>query len=300
MSLVARILPFVVLTLISLSPSSGFALGTEEFGNKELHEANYTSWPGILTVINNKARVYQVWVNGHENFQFKGTTGQFNETLQHFARLEGVTQHEVVVRVGPGHGSSFNAEQKFAVDWDLEIYAGISAHVVSLDQGAKVWSKDPVLTVYVSDEFKLSDIVFPDVVTVTSPNQLGKRIAEGILASKDVTVRGWGCGQLASVSPYDTGNLDVVGKMLSDTDNWVRLNATSSVAVFGKKSEKFLPQLRELAKSDDESLRKSSEQAIKTIEIAGDTSDDEARHNSTMAQINDYIRKRSDKNPGTK
>ena len=109
-------------------------------------------------------------------------------------------------------------------------------------------------------------------------------------------MRGWGCGQLAGVSPYDTVNLEVIGKLLADGDKWVQLNATSSVASFGKKSENFLPQLRELAKSDDENLRKSSEQAIKTIEMAGDTSAAEARHNSTLAQINDYIRKHSAKN----
>ena len=178
MSVLRLLFPLTILAVIVLSPQRGHGLGTEEFGNHELSEANYTTWPGIVSVINDKARVYQVWVNGNERFHFKGTTASLNKALEHFSKISGVEKHEVVFRVGPGQGASFNSVRTFVYDWDLQIHAGISAHVLSLDQGTKVWSKDPVLTVYVSDDIKLNEIVITAGVTVIGTTQLAKRIIE--------------------------------------------------------------------------------------------------------------------------
>ena len=283
-----RMIPLAVLALILLSPRWVFALGSEKFGNKELSDANYTSWPGIMPVINSPARVYLVWVNGHESFDFKGTSAQLNETLQHFARIQGVTKHEVILHVGPGQGaSSFNPEKKFSFDWELEIMAGISAHMFKLDQGDKVWSKDPILKIYVSDSFPLNEISIPAGVTLVSPTELSQRIIEGISASNDQTVRGWGCGNLAHVSPYDERNLAVIASFLPDKIEWVQVNATSAVARFGK--------LRELAKSDDENVKRSSEKAIQTIEAATDTSEAEEKHTAVLEQIDKFIAEQREK-----
>ena len=293
MSVLRCLFPLTILAVIVLSPQRGHGLGTEEFGNHELSEANYTTWPGILSVINDKARVYQVWVNGNERFHFKGTTASLNKALEHFSKIGGVEKHEVVFRVGPGQGASFNSVRTFVYDWDLQIYAGISAHVLRLDQGTKVWSTDPVLTVYVSDDIKLNEIVIPAGVTVIGTTQLAKRIIEGISRSKDSTVRGLGCSQLADLSHYDLGNLQEIGKRLDDEDKWVQLNATSSIAVFGRKVKDFLPKLRDLAKNDDEDLKRSSVKAIRAIEAAGDSTEAEAKHADALARIEDFIARHS-------
>jgi hypothetical protein len=274
---------------ICLSPLSVFALMEEEYGNKELSDANYQSWPGIMSVINNKARTYLVWVNGHENFQFKGTTAQLNKTLNNFAWIQGMETREVVLRVGLGVRPSLNSKKKFPVDWELNIMPGVYAHMFTKDQAIKVWRKDPVLTVYISDRIKLSEIVIPAGITVIGPTQLGKRFAEGILTSKNIRERCSACRQLALVSPYDAENLELIGNCLSDENRRVQLQATFLIATFGKKAEKYLPKLKQLAESDDESLKKSSLQAIEKIEKAGDTAASETRYNDVLAQINDFV-----------
>ena len=83
-----------------LSAQKVFALATDEIGNEPLSELNYTKWKGIMPIVNDKARVYQVWVNGNENFYFKGATKPLNAALATFAKVE-VKNHVVVLRPGP-------------------------------------------------------------------------------------------------------------------------------------------------------------------------------------------------------
>src|SRR3954462_15108095 len=77
------------------------ALGMEDFGNAPLHAANYTEWPGIVPVVNHPSRGYHWWVNGNEEFYYRGDAAALNEALAKFGEA-GSAGREVVLRPGPG------------------------------------------------------------------------------------------------------------------------------------------------------------------------------------------------------
>lgn len=55
----------VGMVAVQLSGSQTFAVALEEKGNKPLIEVNYSELPGIMPVLNSKARVYLLWVLSH-------------------------------------------------------------------------------------------------------------------------------------------------------------------------------------------------------------------------------------------
>ena len=65
-----------------------------------------------------------------------------------------------------------------------------------------VWPRHPVLSVYAGGEVDLEKLEFPKDLIVVSVNAVKTRTREG-LKSTDKTVRGWGCGELAALDPYD-------------------------------------------------------------------------------------------------
>ena len=263
------------------------ALGMETFGNEPLAEGNYSDWKGIMPIVNDKSRVYSWWVNGNEHFFYKGTTKELNTALANFAKIE-VEKHEVILRPGPGVAHTFERKE-VPHNWELHINGGISKHVLTLDKGDQVWSKDPVLTIYTGGDIDLAKIEIPKGVTVIDIPSLSKRIAAGMTASKDKTVRGWGCGQLAELDHFSDENMKAIAKMLDDGDNWVRLNATGSLATFGKKAAPHLPALRECLVSEDESLKTSAQRAIVEIEQAEDKAEEEKAHAAAQKKIAEFL-----------
>jgi hypothetical protein len=256
----------VLLLASSFAPATSFALGTEEFGDEELSSANYTEWPGLFELASDKTRVYSNWVNGHENFYFKGNTDQLNEALKEFAAIK-IDKHEVLIRPGPGKAHSFNSERILDCNWNVEVYGGISKHVVGKEKGASFWSVDPVLTIWIGGDIDLAKIKVPGGVTVVGVNEKAARARAG-LDSKDQTVRGWGSSVLAEMNPYDPQNVAAVEKLLKDEVNWVRLCAAGTVQRFGAQAKSAIPLLKEAEKSDDEQLKKAAADAITAIEAA--------------------------------
>jgi hypothetical protein len=264
-----------------------YGLGDETIGNEPLHEANYTEWKGIMPVLNDKARVYSNWVNGNEHFFYKGTTKELNAALAEFAKIE-VKTHEVLLRPGPGVTQTFGRKD-VPHNWELHILGGISKHLLTLDKGDEVWNKDPRLTIYIGGDIDLAKLEVPKGVTLLDIPTLTKRVAAGIAASKDKTVRGWGCGQLASLNHFGTENMQGVAKMLDDTDSWVRVNAAGSLPLFGKKAAPHLPALRECLISEDQGLKTRAQAAIIEIEQAEDKSKEEKEFTESQKKIADYL-----------
>jgi hypothetical protein len=280
----------ILAILSSLAARSALGLGTETIGNEPLHEANYTEWKGIMPVINDKARVYSNWVNGNEHFFYKGTTAELNAALAHFAKIE-VKQHEVLLRSAPGLAHTFERKE-IPHNWELHIHGGISKHLLTLDKGDEVWNKDPRLTIYVGGDIDLAKLEIPKGITLLDIPTLSKRVAAGIAASKDKTVRGWGCGELAALDHFSGENLLGVAKMLDDSDNWVRLNAAGSLPLFGKKASPHLPALRECLVSEDQGLKERAQAAIVEIEQAEDKSKDEKEYAASQKKIAEFLEAR--------
>jgi len=143
-------------------PSRAWGLATEEIGNKALAEANYKAWKGIVPLVNDKARVYTIWVNGNESFYYKAGVKELNEALEKFAKVE-VKNHVVVLRPGTGVRSTFD-KVGIAYQWELHVVGGIAATRAVEDIEDLDWQKDPVLTIYIGGEIELDKLKFPDGV----------------------------------------------------------------------------------------------------------------------------------------
>src|SRR5262249_31132830 len=126
--------------LLLTLPASVLALGTETFGNAPV--VRQPEWSdGVLEVVNLKSRVYSVWVNGNEQFFYRGNAEALNEALRKFAAIAS-DLHEVIILPGTGKPQSFRGE-KIDFDWQLHVPSGIYKAVTK--------KKDVVLTVFVPD-----------------------------------------------------------------------------------------------------------------------------------------------------
>ena len=281
---------FLVLlgTLLTINsiPSLAWALGEESFGNQPLNATNFQDWPGIVPVVNHKSRVYHQWVNGNEHCYYRGNNESLNDVLQKYAAT-GEKVREVVLRPGPGIAHSFNEAQTINFNWNLHLVGGIAKSMTKKDQGANIWSKYPMLTIYVGGDIELGKIKIPKGVTVIELADLEKRYSKG-LNSTDITVRGWSTGQLAHLDPYSKSNMEAVAKLLQDDDKWVRLNAAGALATFGTKAEPLLPTLREALNTDDKRLQTRIQETIENIKQAKNKSEAEKKHSELLTEISQY------------
>ena len=256
----------VGVALFVATPTHLFALGDERIGNEPLSAGNYAKWPGLVEVVNDKARAYYSWVNGNENFYYFGTIDELNAALKNFAKAD-LKEHEVVLRPDVGKVQSFQGENKFTFSWHLQIMDGIAGHLTTRDKGDLVWNKHPRLTIHLGDEIDLAKLEIPQGVKLLSVTELSARAREGT-DSKDKTVRGWCAGVIAHLDANDEKNRAAIETLLKDEDNWVRLNAAGSIGLFGAKAKSAIPALKECLERKDDGLKTSAQKAIETIEAA--------------------------------
>ncbi len=165
--------------------AQAWGLGMDTRGNKPLSEKNYEEWKGIMPVVNDKARVYQRWVNGNEHFFYKGTTKELNAALAHFAKVE-VTNHVVVLRPGPGVAQTFDRAE-IPYHWDLHVISGIARTRAVDDVEDLEWQKDPVLTIYIAGDIDLAKIEIPKGVTLRGAPGTGPKDEKQSAAQKKIT-----------------------------------------------------------------------------------------------------------------
>lgn len=265
-----------------VSPDA-MAWGEEHFGNSPLSEAHYRAWKGVMPLVNDKSRVYHTWVNGNEHFYYRGDATTLNAALRVFAATESEVR-EVVLRPAPGVVHSFNKAKLVQFNWGLHIRGGIAQAPTNLDRATSVWSKYPVLTVYVGGDIDLDKTKIPDEVTVVGLSDLRKRCLKG-LESTDKTVRGWGAGVLAHLDPYNVESMTAIAKLLRDEEHWVRLNAAGAMGIFGKKAESAIPALQACLATDDKRLKIRVQETIEKIQQARDTSAAESEHRAILRRI---------------
>jgi hypothetical protein len=262
-----------------------WAVGMEDVGNAALSEPHYRDWQGVMPLVNHPSRVYHSWVNGDEQFYYRGDTKALNDALQKFAAVN-TEVHEVLLQPGPGITHSFDT-QTIPYNWNLHIIGGVSRHLTTLDQGEKIWSKSPTMTVCVGGDIALEKTEIPTGVSVVDLSDLSRRYREA-LTSTDKTVRGWGAGHLARLDPYNTDNLGAIATLLKDEDEWVRRNVVGAVAVFGKKAESVLPVLRGMLSTQDKQLKDRVEKTIQKIQQAEDTTAAEQEHRLIQERIRKF------------
>ena len=269
------------------TPSRLWALGDEQVGNDPLSAANYAKWPGLVDLVNDKARAYYSWVNGNENFYYVGSIDELNAALKNFAKAD-LKEHEVVLRPDAGKVQSFQGENKFTFNWHLQIFDGIAGHLTTLEKGDLVWNKHPRLTIHVGDTIDLAKLEIPKGVTLLDVSELSARARQGT-DSKDKTVRGWCAGVIAHLDARDANNQAAIEKLLKDDDDWVRLNAAGSISLFGVKAKSAIPALKECLESKDEGLKTSAQKSIDAIQAAKEDAAAERQHADTAEKIKKFV-----------
>jgi hypothetical protein len=129
----------IVAGLLFALPATALALLEQTFGNAPL--GKQPEWAeGVVDVVNLKSRFYSAWVNGNENFYYRGDARAVNEALRAFAKVRDDVRTVVLM---PGRGSATPVGGKsIPVDWRLHVPTGIYRTASG--------RKHAVLTVYVS------------------------------------------------------------------------------------------------------------------------------------------------------
>lgn len=287
--------PLVVGCILLATPARLWALGEEQIGNEPLSPANYAKWPGLVEVINDKARAYYNWVNGNENFYYVGTVEEVNAALANFAKAD-LKEHEVVLLPEAGTVKSFQGDNQFTFQWHLQVFDGIAAHLLTLEKGDQVWASHPRLTIHVGKEIDLAKLEIPKGVTLLSASDLSERARQGTL-SKDKTVRGWCAGVIAHLDAHDPKNQAAIEGLLKDEDDWVRLNAAGSIALFGAKARSALPALKACLESKDKNLQSRAQEVIDKIVSAKEDAAADREHAEASERIKKFIAEHSPPQP---
>lgn len=278
-----RSIAAVALTLLAVSKAWG--LGFEGFGNEPLTHHNYVDWPNVLPVTRHAPGVSRL-VNGGERFCFHGDTAALNVALKNFAAIK-ADRLTVVLRPGPGKGSSLKGDKLFGFNWDLHLLGGVSKHLSTLELGSNVWDPNPQTYVYVGQEIKLTEIEIPDGVEVLEIADLQTRYAK-CLASKEDTVREWCCGSIARLDSYNSDSMEQVARTLDDEDDWVKLNAAGAMSLFTGVADQAIEKLKAV-KTDNAELRQRIQKSIERLQQ--ERLDDASRkeHEQALASVHAFV-----------
>ncbi|MCA9043287.1 MAG: hypothetical protein KDA69_03145 [Planctomycetaceae bacterium] len=164
-----------ILALVLLSRSS-FGLLESKSGNAPLAAANYTDWPGLVDAINDESRVFTVWCNGGETFDYAGDIDALNRVLAAFGKTKVPKLEVVVIPSVDELIPPENPRQK--VDWRVEICGGIVQHMVIAQELEPAWNLHPTLTVYASSDLDLKAIRIPENVVVTQRDEIRTRLQD--------------------------------------------------------------------------------------------------------------------------
>lgn len=276
----------LVLTSSILTTSDALGLGMETFGNEPFSEANFSDWPNVMPVVNDTHRVYQSWVNGNENFYFQGSTEALNLALKSFAQIK-AEKRTVILRPAPGRVGSLDGNKKFIFGWQLHLLGGGAKHMSTRDQGSNVWDPNPELTIYVGGDIVLAMIEIPENVDVLQLADLKARYKKS-LKSTHQDVRGWTCGNIAALDPYDAASMQTIGTMLDDDSDWVRLNAAGALSVFSShagEAEKILRTVQ----TDDVKLKERIASTVKQLQESQPSNEERDAHASMLLDIGKFI-----------
>lgn len=159
-----RLVATMAAILALLLAQGVWAMGTETRGDKPLSALNYTEWKGIMPIVNDRSRVYEMWINGNERLYYKGDTAALNAALAAFAKVE-VKNHIVVLRPGPAVQNAFD-QTAFPYAWELHVIGGIARRYATDNLEDLDRQKDPVLTIVIGGNIDLNKIEFPKGLTL--------------------------------------------------------------------------------------------------------------------------------------
>ncbi len=219
--------------LAALASTPFYGLMESHEGNAPLSPANYTKWPGLAEVVNDKSRVYHVWVNGNEEASYRGDTAALERTLLAFAAVQ-IEERVVILRPGRGEFSDPILGSKL-YDWKLGFIGGIARGLFEEQDAELVWAKHPTLTVYTGGDVDLESLKIPKGITqLVQIQDLRERYMIGIKSAGE-SVRRYAAHLLTEVDPYGTESAAAVRELLRDED--FRGSAEHALAEFKKRED---------------------------------------------------------------
>jgi hypothetical protein len=281
-------------TALAMGLSAASYLGEEHFGNSPLPADNFTAWPQIIHVVNDTSRVYHSWVNGNEHCYYQGDVETINKMLAKFADVE-VANLEVILRPAPGQTKSFQGEP-VRFNAMLHLVGGIALHQTTLDKGSLIWSDHPQLHIYIGETINLDQLKLPAKLAVIGIGELKRRNLEA-LSSTDQSVRGWGCGNLAALDPYDVQSATAITKLLADREDWVRLNAAGALGSMQATAKHELAVLQKTEATKEgplsEQLKTRVQESVSLIRDAQPDTKTTREHAEVQRAIEEFLSQRS-------
>jgi hypothetical protein len=263
-----------LVSLFVALPTTALALGTEKFGNAPV--VKQPEWAeGVVDVVNLKSRVYSQWVNGNENFYYRGNARALNEALRQFAAVKDEVRQLILL---PGSEKALTFDRKpVEFDWKFHVPSGIYRAVSK--------RKHAVMTVYLNalkprspqdrkqiDKWlaDLNDDAFPTREKARQALQkLGNDakpfLREALNAKPPLEVRKRIEGLLDRLRGFDVTDLEVPKgitvisvddllavhrKGLGDADSTVRGMAIQDLSRVAPYSDKVVPAMAEMLSND--------------------------------------------------
>jgi len=256
-------LTIAALTLPLAAPIT-LPLGEEAFGAEPV-PANEEWAGGVLRLANDEHRVYRRWVNGNEEFFFRGDAAAVNQALAAFAEVD-CDVAEVVLMPDAGGTRSFEGKG-VAYDWRLFAPSGILLAMAKEDGGSGLYPTHATLTVHVDGEgLALDDLELPANVTLLGPRDLLERYVAA-LGAKEEFRRATAVGCLREVS-FLPEAIEVLRRALDDEAKVVRTTAANVLQGVGARGRGALPRLYALLNAaQDHEERIEYELAIALISL---------------------------------
>lgn len=280
----------IAVLLAWLVPQCVRGSGEEEYGNGPVNAANYVHRPGILAVVNDTHRVYRWWINGHEQFFYRGDSIGLNSALEEFAKVE-ASRREIVLCPAPGKTVSFDQSKEFVFQWKLQLVGGIAGHLGRRDRGQDLWPTYPRMYVFVGGPIQLTELQLPANLSVISLSEMKARYRMG-LASSSQHVRGLSCAQLAELDHFDLQSMKVIAARLGDESVWVRVNAATTLAMFGNLAVHVKPELLAARRNAGQTLVGAIERALQNIDTAEAVHPSERPSAQAMNAIEVFLKNR--------
>ncbi len=270
--------------------TQGFGAAEETVGNAPLHEVNYRNFGGVMPLVTDPNRVYQIWVNGDERLYYRGDTAALNNALRAFAAVKAPAR-EVMLRPGPAEIDTFDGTS-VPYGWQLHLPGGRLREKAAKERGTKVFEQHPTMTVLVGGEkIDLERIRFPKSVTVLELGDLRGRYLEG-LTSKDDDVRGYAAHFLGQIDFLNKDNVAPISQLLDDESDWVRLMAAGALREFGKSASDALPRLEKGLNDDSERIRDRFRETIDVIQNGDDATAAVRQHRTAVERIRQSLERR--------
>lgn len=257
-------MPVLIFAAVLTLTCGASGLGEEKFGNEPV--ANQAEWAkGVLAAANDVSRVYRRWVNGNEDFCYRGDAAKCNRVIGLFAKIKDNKKRLVLL---PTEGVTYSFKRiRVRHGWRLHVPSGIYLAMAKLETDHAVIPRHPSLTIHLGGDLKIENLKIPEGVVVIGADELVARYRDGFRSSSSSS-RAQACYMLRDFGWCD-GVVEDLVKILVREDSTMRLNGLSALAAMGADAKPAVLVIEKLKSgSDDEHTKRGCERALEAINKA--------------------------------